>query len=105
MNRSEEPDTKPDAMVILPSPRCSPETPGLPFDAVHGKAARRRADNGPLTEYLPSLGQLPATGPSALPLDLDEERAAARRAALEGPRPDDEHLALLDRVLHALRRL
>jgi hypothetical protein len=34
-----------------------------------------------------------------------EERAAALRAALEGQRPNDEHLALLDRVLRALRRL
>lgn len=70
-----------------------------------GDAAPRRVDNDPPTEYLPIFGQLPELSSPVPAPDLDEERAAALRAAMQGQRPDDEHLALLDRVLRALRRL
>lgn len=69
------------------------------------EATPRRVDNDPPTEYLPTFGQLLGLTPPAPVPDLDEERAATLRAAMDGQRPDDEHLALLDRVLRALHRL
>ncbi|SDP94099.1 MULTISPECIES: hypothetical protein [Lentzea] len=62
-------------------------------------------DHDALTQYLPCLGNLDIAGLLAEPLDVNQERAAALRAALQGQRSDDEHLALLDRVLEALRRI
>lgn len=86
--------------VTLPTQRCSSGMPPQTADT-----STRCADPCALTQYLPSLGDLPSTGLLAYPLDLDAERAAALRAALPGHRTDDEHLALLDRVLRALRRI
>ncbi|MGX7828972.1 hypothetical protein ACTG9Q_28185 [Actinokineospora sp. 24-640] len=89
-----------EAVMILSHSCCSPETSTPLF----GEAARRRGGDGPLTAYLPSLGHLPASGRPVLVRDLNEDRAAPVRAA-SGRHPDEQDLALLDRVLHALRRL
>ncbi|MFD0204059.1 MULTISPECIES: hypothetical protein [Saccharothrix] len=91
-------------MVILPTQRRSSEVP-LPVPVRAAGTPAPSVDHGALTQYLPSIGDLPAAGFLAHPLDVDQERAAALRAALQGHRPDDEHLALLDRVLWALRRI
>jgi hypothetical protein len=91
-------------VVTLPTQRRSPEAP-LPVPAQTADTPTPSVDYSALTQYLPSLGDLPAAGLLAQPLDVDQERAAALRAALQGHRPDDEHLALLDRVLQALRRI
>lgn len=99
------PDSQASAMVILPTQRRSSGLFEQPSNWPRSDVTPRHADDGPLTEYLPSFGHLPDPGPPARPLDLDGERAAALTAALEGQRPDGEHLALLDRVLRGLRRL
>ena len=98
--------TAPDsqASAILPTQRRSSELLEQPPNRTRSNVAPHHADDGPLTEYLPSLGQLSDTGPPTRPPDLDEERAAALKVALAGQRPDDEHLTLLDRVLRGLRR-
>ncbi|RBM18621.1 hypothetical protein DI005_18150 [Prauserella sp. PE36] len=91
-------------MVILPTQRRSSEVPpSVPAQAADTPTLN--VDHSELTQYLPSLGDLPAAGLLAQPLDVNQERAAALRAAAQGQRSDDEHLALLDRVLEALRRI
>jgi hypothetical protein len=91
-------------VVILPTQRRSSELPPpVPIPTIDSPAPN--ADHSELTQYLPSLGDLPAAELLAQPLDVDQERAAALQAALQGQRSDDEHLALLDRVLEALRRI
>ncbi|MEV6712642.1 hypothetical protein AB0M48_11435 [Lentzea sp. NPDC051208] len=92
------------AVVILPTQRRSPEVP-VPIAAQAADAPAPSVDHSALTQYLPTFGDLDTAGLPAHPLDVDQERAAALRAALQGHRPDDEHLALLDRVLRALRRI
>lgn len=92
------------AVVTLPTQRSSPRVL-LPISAQTADTPTPSVDHSALTQYLPSLGDLPAAGLLAQPLDVDQERAAALRAALQGHRTDDEQLALLDRVLRALRRI
>lgn len=91
-------------MVILPTQRRSPEVP-VPIPVQAADAPAPSVDHSALTQYLPTFGDLDTAGLPARQLDVDQERAAALRAALQGHRPDDEHLALLDRVLRALRRI
>jgi hypothetical protein len=91
------------AVVILPTQRRSPEV-RVPVPKA-ADAPAPSVDHSALTQYLPTFGDLDTAGLPAHPLDVDQERAAALRAALQGHRPDDEHLALLDRVLRALRRI
>ncbi|CRK55241.1 hypothetical protein [Alloactinosynnema sp. L-07] len=92
------------AVVILPTQRRSPEVP-LPAPAQAADTPATSVDHSALTQYLPSFGNPPAAGLPAHPLDIEQERAAALRAALQGRRTDDEHLAHLDRVLQALRHI
>lgn len=69
------------AVVILPTQRRSPEVPlSVPAQATDTPAPS--VDHSALTQYLPSFGHLPAAGLPAHPLDVDQERAAALRAAL-----------------------
>lgn len=85
----------------MPNPRRSPEI-GTWFSDI----SRKNSAPAELTEYIPSIGNLsePQT-PEGLP-DLEEkDRAAALPVASQGERSEDEHIALLDRVLLALRRL
>lgn len=91
-------------MVTLPTQRRSSTVP-LPVPAQADDMPVPKIDHSTLTQYLPTCGDLHTAELPAHPLDIDQERAAALRAALQGHRPDDEHLALLDRVLEALRRI
>jgi hypothetical protein len=92
------------AVVILPTQRRSPEVP-VPVPAQTADTPAPSVGHSAMTQYLPALGDLDTAGLPAHPLDVDQERAAALRAARQGHRSDDEHLALLDRVLQVLRRI
>ena len=92
------------AVVVLPTQRRSPEVP-VPVPAQAANTPAPSVDHSALTQYLPSFGDLHAAGLLSHPLDVDQERAAALRAALQGHPPDDEHRAILDRVMRALRRI
>lgn len=88
-------------MVTVPAQRCSSGLP-QPASRQAGDCSPGPASHDVLTRYLPSLGDLPA--PELL--GLDAERAAALKVALQHHhRTDEEHLALLNRVLRALRRI
>jgi hypothetical protein len=58
------------------------------------------------TEYIPSIGNLFELNTLAGFADLEQEEPSAEdRAAPQGERSGGEHIALLARVLRALRRL
>jgi hypothetical protein len=75
-------------VVTLLTRRRSPEVP-LPVQAQAADNPALSGDHRVLTQYLPSVGNLPAAGLPVHPPDVDQERAAALRAALRGHRPDD----------------
>ncbi|MEV0675840.1 hypothetical protein AB0I60_04875 [Actinosynnema sp. NPDC050436] len=87
------------AVVAMPTRRRPPAVP-LPVAARTVDASALYVDHSEPTRYLPSPGDLPQRGLLPSSPDIGQERAA-----LQGQRCDDGHLALLDRVLEALRRI
>ena len=69
-------------------------------------AGRASSESSVFTEYMPSIGNLfELNQPAGFPDCEQEEPADGIRAAPQGERAAGEHIALLARVLRALRRL
>jgi hypothetical protein len=91
-------------MSALPAPRLPPNPLCGAMASADRRSLARANEQGPLTEYLPCVGELDIPSGDAVTsaVNVEDEQAAAAAAAR--PRPDPS-LDLLARVLRGLRKL